>query len=123
MHDNLKRYGIDKEPLSREEAEKIGRKGGIASGEKRTFKSEAQKILNMAIKLDKTTAKDVKAVSDQLGFKLLTMRQAALLALAVRAIKGDARAFVALRDTAGEKPIDVVEMIDSDLNIHIDYGE
>lgn len=107
-----------------EEAKRKGRKGGIASGkarrEKRAMRDLAKMILEMPMRdeeLDDVAAfNDLKkSVVDEDGSvrevaKNMTMGQAALFAQAQKAVKGDVAALAFLRDTAGEKPADQVEV-------------
>lgn len=109
-----------KAPRSTEEARERGRKGGVASGkarrEKRDLQTMAKAILSMPIKPgdieDIDFLQDVQK-TDENGKKVaknLSVGQAALIQQAQKAIKGDANALAFLRDTAGEKPVEKVEV-------------
>lgn len=109
-----------KPPRTKEEARERGRRGGIASGkarrEKRDLQTMAKAILSMPIKPgdieDIDFLQDVQK-TDENGKKVaknLSVGQAALIQQAQKAIKGDANALAFLRDTAGEKPVEKVEV-------------
>lgn len=80
---------------SREEAVKNGRKGGIVSGQNRreraTLRRELEKLLD-------------HKVQDENGNEI-TARHAMCAAMVAKAMHGDYRAFEAVRDTVGEKPV------------------
>jgi hypothetical protein len=103
---------------SSEEAAESGRKGGIASGvarrQAKDLRNLALAILEMPIKegdIDEiTTLASVKG-------KNMTTSQAMILAQVRRAIEGDSKAFEVIRDTAGQKPIEKVEVSKPDSEI------
>lgn len=74
------------------------KRGGIASGESRRRK----KLLREC--LDELLAREYTADG-----KTLTGSEALAAALMKKAMKGDVKAFEALRDTAGEKPVERIE--------------
>ena len=80
------------------EARRNGKKGGIASGESR----HRRKLLREC--LDELLAREYTADG-----KTLTGSEALAAALMKKAMKGDVKAFEALRDTAGEKPVERIE--------------
>ena len=82
---------------SKDEVRKIGRKGGIASGEARREKKLLKELLEEA--LSKGTETDNEYVN-------------ITLALIKEANKGNVKAYEVIRDTLGQKPIDVVEVND-----------
>lgn len=101
---NLKPFTSDQ---SREEAAKNGTKGGIASGEARRRKRDIR--LAMEALLEKQyKGKDGKQLS---GAEAIALKQME------KALKGDAKAFELVRDTAGQKPIEKVEQV----NIDVEY--
>lgn len=96
---------------TKEEQKKITRAGGRASGKARRKKRDMQKALNilldMPLKRGKT--QQIKSLADVRG-KNITAEQAILLAQVQKALKGDTRAAVFIRDTAGCKPTDKVNI-------------
>ena len=107
---NLKMFDSNQ---NREEAKKNGMKGGIASGESRrrmkTFKEELLAILE-------TQTKNSKGES-------ITVQQNINAALALKAAKGDVRAYEVIRDTLGQKPKDekeVVVVAEGGLKVNLD---
>lgn len=88
--------------LSPKEAREQGRKGGKASAAKRaerkTFREGLLLLLNEPLK-DKAGQTTDKTTQD-----------AIIAGLVKRAINGDTRAFEMIRDTIGEKPVDVVNV-------------
>ena len=97
--------------LSTSKAREIGRKGGIKSGESRrrrkTYKELFEKLLSLPI-VDEQTRDYLRS----LGFEeedlnndlveVVTMHQEVL--------KGNYRAYEAIRDTVGEKPTDKLQV-------------
>lgn len=81
---------------SKEEARERGRKGGIASGEARRKRKTLKEEL-IALLEDGDTQNRVS------------------VALISAAIDGDVKAFTALRDTIGEKPVEKVEQVNIDM--------
>ena len=80
------------------EARINGKKGGIASGESR----HRRKLLREC--LDELLAREYTADG-----RTITGSEALAAALMKKAMKGDVKAFEALRDTAGEKPVERIE--------------
>lgn len=101
---NLKPFTSDQ---SHEEAVQNGAKGGIASGEARRKKRDIR--LAMEALLEKQyKGKDGKQLS---GAEAIALKQME------KALKGDAKAFELVRDTAGQKPVEKVEQV----NIDVEY--
>lgn len=91
--------------LSLEEA----KKGGIASGEARRRKRDLR--LAMEALLEKTYS--TSEGTELSGAEAIALKQME------KALKGDARAFELVRDTAGQKPVEVVEQV----NVDAQYAE
>ena len=89
----------------------IARKGGIASGkakqQKKLIKDNIALLLSLPIKNSKT-----KEQLKQLGIDDTEMnnQMALVIAMYQKALKGDVSAFNTLRDTLGQKPIEVQEV-------------
>lgn len=84
---------------SENEAREKGRKGGVASGEARRKKRDLRETLETLLK---STLKDEEIVSkfEEFGFKKgMTMQDAISAAMIQQAVKGNVKAFVAIRDT------------------------
>lgn len=81
-------------PRSKDEARERGQKGGIASGEARRKKKTIRETLEMML------AGQMPDGS--------TRRDAIVVALMEKALSGDVRAFEAIRDSIGEKPVNTV---------------
>lgn len=91
-----------------EEARELGRKGGKASGEarrkKKFFKEAFEELLSMPLKNEK-----MKKNLNALGFKVTkstTVKMAVAAAMVKEAYMGNVKAFVAIRDTIGERQIE-----------------
>lgn len=89
--------------LSQEEA----KKGGIASGEARRRKRDLRRAMEALLE------KDLKAGNGE----MLTGAEAMALKQFEKALKGDTRAFEAVRDTAGQKPVDKVMVAEVDQDV------
>ena len=89
--------------LSQEEA----KKGGIASGEARRRKRDLRLAMEALLEKD---------ITDNSG-KTVSGAEAIALKQFQKALKGDTRAFEMIRDTAGQKPIDKVQIQEIDQNI------
>ena len=91
---------------SKEEAKRLGKKGGIASGKARREKKTLRQCLEILLE---------KTIKDKKGIEI-TGAEAVSLKVFEKALKGDIRAFEVLRDTAGQKPVEKVQM-KTDINI------
>ena len=100
-------------PLTTSKAREIGSKGGIASGKARREKADLRKMCQMVLEMD---------VKDKNG-EVKSGAEAITLAQLRKALKGDAKAYEVLRDTAGQKPVDKVEQVNIDMeyNASVDY--
>lgn len=117
--------------LTIEERREAGRKGGIRSGEvrraKRNMRENLDLLLNMTLK--NGTAKDIEGIKSLAELKGLNIdvQTAILLAQIQKALKGSVMSAEFLRDTAGQRPEDIVNLNtegeDMSLNININYGE
>ncbi len=101
-----------KTTLSKEEAKKMGSKGGIASGkarrERKAMKEQLEILLNMPV-----TDSKVKNKIKKMGVEEDDMnnQMAITTALYLEALSGNTKAYELIRDTIGEKPIDKIENI------------
>lgn len=96
-----------------EEARKNGSKGGKASAEARKRRKAMQEIakivLDMPVEAGEVTELEGITFEDYPDVNL-TIGELSVLAVAKKAKKGDVQALTFLRDTAGEKPIEKVEV-------------
>jgi hypothetical protein len=76
-------------------------KGGKASGEARRRKRELRELVNLAFE---------RVVSHDKDGRPITADEAMVLKQLQNALDGDTKAFVVLRDTAGQMPIQRVEV-------------
>lgn len=99
---------------SREEAAKNGKKGGIASGEARREKKAMKETLEalLSLQMKKGKAVDIEAVKSfaALKGKNISVQEAVSLAMIQKAMKGNVRAAEWVRDTAGQKPVENMNM-------------
>jgi hypothetical protein len=97
---------------SGDEAAEMGLKGGIASGavrrKKAAMKDYVQFILGMKRKVSEKTLEQLKEMG--VTEDEVTGQTLALMKIMDKAIAGDIKAMEFLRDTAGEKPTDKVDM-------------
>ena len=89
--DNLK-------PLTTEKAREIGSKGGINSGEARRSKSCTDLAMEALLE------KQYKGKNGE----ILSGAEAIAIKQMEKALKGDAKAFELVRDSAGQKPVEKV---------------
>lgn len=100
--------------MSLEERKQAGKKGGIKSGESRRQKRKMKELLETLMKVPVkkgkkvTNPEDIKNLATVNNINVDT-QTALLLAQIQKAMGGDTQAFLAIRDTLGEKPIDKVE--------------
>ena len=95
-----------RENRTKEEQKQIATKGGIASGKARREKKTLRQCLEILLE---RTLKDKKGIE-------MSGAEAVSLKVFEKALKGDIRAFEVLRDTAGQKPVEKVQM-KTDINI------
>lgn len=108
---NLDHFTSDQ---SREEAVKNGRKGGIASArarrEKKAMRETLEALLSLQMKsgraVDLETVKSFAALKG----KNISVQEAVSLAMIQKAMKGNVRAAEWVRDTAGQKPVENMNM-------------
>ena len=107
---NLKRFGKEKPPSSREEAERNGKKGGEKSQEVQAEKKENKKIFEPLAKMFlnlPAPAKHIDKIKDEFPDipAEITNALMEIIKLHVRALTGDAKAFESMRDIVGERPV------------------
>lgn len=97
-----------------EEAREFGRRGGIASAKKRrerkAMKETLEELLSMPLK--NGASADIGKVRNIAAMKgkNITMQEAIMLSMLQKAAKGDVRAAEFVRDTAGQRPTDKMDM-------------
>ena len=102
---NLKPFTSEQ---SREEAVKNGRKGGVASGEARRERANLKKQLQVFLESDD--------YSDKHGNKMTGAEL--MVKVAVKEMsKGNPKFWELIRDTAGFKPIDKIQVSEIDQNV------
>ena len=97
----------------REEAQKNGKKGGVASGVARRKKRQLKELCNIILENKITDNKMIENIRnrfpelaiDDVNFGLML-----LLKQYEKAKDGDAKAFEIIRDTAGQKPVEQQEI-------------
>lgn len=105
--------------LEPEEKRKLQQAGGAASGESRRARRSLQEICQAIADLplsDKEALTDAGAQriaeqTEQQTGKPCTIYEAMAAAQAVQAMAGNVKAFVAFRDSAGDKPVDQVQQV------------
>jgi hypothetical protein len=99
---------------TKSEARVISVKGGKASGVARRRKRDMQQTLNAILDMPwkKGKLQQFRNLSEVKG-KNITVEQAILLAMVNKAIKGDVKSAIFIRDTVGCKPSDHVEIEDN----------
>lgn len=93
----------------RESARKAGKASAAKRKERKAMQEIARIVLDMP--LEAGDLADIEGISfDEYPDANLTLGQAAVLAVAKKAKRGDVQALQFLRDTAGEKPVERVEV-------------
>ena len=87
-------------PRSKDEARERGQKGGIASGKARRKKKTIRETLEMMLSGKMPDG--------------ATRQDAIVVALMEKALSGDVRAFEAIRDSIGEKPVNAISGVDGE---------
>ena len=100
--------------LSREQCVENGRKGGKKSAEKRQERKKMAETLNIIMKMplkkgDSKNLEKIKAFSELNGLNL-TVQDALMILLTNKALKGDLKAILAVRDTLGDAPKQQVQL-------------
>lgn len=96
---------------SKEEARAISAKGGVNSGKARRKKKELKKLLELAL------SQPMQSNPNEDNYTGIT---AALIA---KALAGDTKAFEVIRDTIGQKPVEVIDATVSSNDIKITIEE
>ncbi len=103
---------------SKEEVKRIAAKGGRQSGitrrKKRDTREAAKLVLSLIPNLTPEQVENVILPSGVGAKERLDTALISLLAIAQKAMKGDVQAFEMLRNTAGEKPSDKVDVTSTD---------
>ena len=116
--------------MTKEELAEAGRKGGLKSVEVRRKKKAMKEALETLLQLplkdqELVEAEEVKSLAELSG-KNIDIQTAILIAQIKKALKGSVASAEFLRDTAGERPEDIVNLNadgeDTKLNININYG-
>lgn len=97
--------------LTSEEATEMGRRGGIASGEARRKAKGMKECLNYLLDLDVKNPKNIEQLR-KLGIpeELMTNETLLMVSAIQKASKGDIQAMNFIRDTSGQKPIEIQEV-------------
>lgn len=99
---------------SKKEARERGRAGGIASGEarrkKRTMKTAAKLLLDMAVA---NPSVEKKMLEYGIPEDEITNQMAVIVAMVNQATRGNVKAAAFLRDTIGESPVERMHSNDS----------
>lgn len=97
-----------------EQAREIGRKGGLASAQKRKERKAMRETLQILLDLSIRTGKKAnieksKSIRD-LSSENVSVQEAILMKQIEKALKGDLKALEFLRDTLGERPTDNINL-------------
>lgn len=104
---------VKNEDLKPEERRMNASKAGKASAKARREKRKMQEIAKIVLGMpcERGRLGDIERIDFEASLDAnLTVGERAMLSVAKKAMKGDAQALAFLRDTAGEKPVDKVEV-------------
>lgn len=90
------------------EKRRIGTMGGQASGEARRRKRDIRLAMEALLEKSYKVSGGEKDGTEMSGAEAIALKQME------KALKGDAKAFELVRDTAGQKPVEVVEQVNVD---------
>jgi hypothetical protein len=104
-----------------EEQREIAKKGGIASVKARRERKAFKETLELLLKMPlydgkKQSVNSIKSFANIKG-KNITTREAMLIAQVQKAMKGDNQSITFIRDTIGEKPVEMIGFQDIELVI------
>lgn len=99
---------------TKEEQREIAKKGGIASGKARREKRAMRETLDILLSMPMKSGKDAD-IEDIKNFaaikgRNISVQEAILIAQIQKAMKGDSKAAEFCRDTAGQKPVENMNM-------------
>lgn len=102
-----------------EEAKERGRIGGINSAKRKKEKKKLKEIAEMLLdmKAPDNVLEKFQELYPDLDVEKMTNRLAIMQRLILNALAGDNKAFELLRDQIGEKPKEVVEATNTNINI------
>jgi len=117
-NENLKPFTKNNSERTKRMASKAGKRSGEVRRAKKAFKELAQVMLDTVP--DQKSIASVKKLFPQLDEGEINAKVLLLAKQYEKAVKqGDTRAFEALRDTAGEKPIDKTEVKSDGVNFNV----
>ena len=100
--------------MTPEQRRENGRKGGIASGEAKRKKRAMRETLDVLLAMPMKSGKfaDIEAIKNFAAIKgkNINVQEAMIISMLQRAMKGDVKAAEWIRDTAGQKPVDNMNM-------------
>lgn len=100
--------------MTPEQRRENGRKGGIASGEAKRKKRAMRETLDVLLAMPMKSGKfaDIESVKNfaALKGKNINVQEAMVISMLQRAMKGDVKAAEWIRDTAGQKPVENMNM-------------
>jgi hypothetical protein len=104
-----------------EEQREIAKKGGIASVKARRERKAFKETLELLLKMPlydgkKQSINSIKSFANIKG-KNITTHEAMLIAQVQKAMKGDNQSIMFIRDTIGEKPVEMIGFQDIELVI------
>ena len=100
--------------MTPEQRRENGRKGGIASGEAKRKKRAMRETLDVLLAMPMKSGKfsDIESIKNfaALKGKNINVQEAMVISMLQRAMKGDVKAAEWIRDTAGQKPVENMNM-------------
>ena len=102
------KQGIEGHTLTTEEQREAGIKSGETRRAKKGMREIAKWILEMPLN-NEPTAEDIKSFAGFAG-KNITVEQAIMIKQLQKALKGDTNSAIFVRDTSGQKPVDVQQV-------------
>ena len=99
--------------LSQEEAKKGGIKSGEVRRQKKTMQEIAKYILSMSLQQgEKHSVEDIQNLAELKG-KNISVDEAILIKQVEKALKGDINSATFVRDTAGQRPVEQIQQLET----------
>jgi len=109
--ENLKYKDGERHEFTQEEAKRGNENSIKARREKKGMQNIVKWLLEMPLKDEEVSTDDIQSFAELKG-KNITVEQAIMIQQLQKALKGDLQSATFIRDTSGQKPVDVQQVIE-----------